>query len=85
MIIYKLEIEIIGDDWEDTEFYFFKSYDEREEFKKKYEKEHTKNGEYIPTISSIHYHNEDTVFERVKDEMTIEQYENLFNCYVDIK
>lgn len=79
MLIYKLEIEIIGNDWERTEYYFFKSYDEREEFKKKYEKEHTKNGEYIPTISSIHYFDEDTVYERIKDEMTISQYEDLFN------
>lgn len=79
MLIYKLEVEITGDDWERTEFYFFKSYDEREEFKKEYEKEHTKNGEYIPTISSINYYDEDTVYEQVKYEMTIGQYEKLFN------
>ena len=79
MLIYKLEVEITGDDWERTEFYFFKSYDEREEFKKKYEKEHTKNGEYIPTISSIHYYNEDNDYENIKSEMTIDQYEDLFN------
>lgn len=74
MLIYKLEIEITGNDWERTEYYFFKSYDEREEFKKKYKK-----GEYIPTISSIHCFDEDTVYERIKDEMTISQYEDLFN------
>ena len=62
MLIYKLEVEITGNDWERTEYYFFKSYDEREEFKKKYKKEHIKNGEYIPTISSIHCFDEDTVF-----------------------
>ena len=83
MLIYKLEVEIIGDDWEDTEFYFFKSYDEREKFKKKYEKEHTKNGECIPTINSIHYFNEDTVYEKIKDEMTISQYEKLFNTKIE--
>lgn len=82
MIIYKLEIEIIGDDWERTEYYFFKSYDEREKFKKVYEKVHTKNGEYVPTISSIHYFDEDTVYEKIKDEITISQYEKLFNCKV---
>lgn len=74
MLIYKLEIEITGNDWERTEYYFFKSYDEREEFKKKYKK-----GEHIPTISSIHCFDEDTVYERIKDEMTISQYEDLFN------
>lgn len=74
MLIYKLEIEITGNDWERTEYYFFKSYDEREEFKKKYKK-----GEHIPTMSSIHCFDEDTVYERIKDEMTISQYEDLFN------
>lgn len=79
MLIYKLEVEITGNDWERTEYYFFKSYDEREEFKKKYKKEHIKNGEYIPTISSIHCFDEDIVYEQIKDEMTISQYEDLFN------
>ena len=79
MLIYKLEVEITGDDWERTEFYFFKSYDEREEFKKEYEKEHTKNGEYIPNIISICYWEKDTVYEKVKDSMTIDQYEELFH------
>ena len=79
MLIYKLEVEITGDDWERTEFYFFKSYDEREEFKNKYKKDHTKNGEYIPNITSICYLEEDNVYENIKSEMTINQYEDLFN------
>lgn len=79
MLIYKLEVEITGDDWERTEFYFFKSYDEREEFKNKYKKDHTKNGEYIPNITSICYWEEDNVYENIKSEMTINQYEDLFN------
>ncbi len=79
MLIYKLEVEITGDDWERTEFYFFKSYDEREEFKNKYKKDHTKNGEYIPNITSICYWEEDNVYENIKSEMTIDQYEDLFN------
>ena len=79
MLIYKLEVEITGDDWERTEFYFFKSYDEREAFKNKYKKDHTKNGEYIPNITSICYWEEDNVYENIKSEMTINQYEDLFN------
>lgn len=79
MLIYKLEVEITGDDWERTEFYFFKSYDEREKFKNKYKKDHTKNGEYIPNITSICYWEEDNVYENIKSEMTINQYEDLFN------
>lgn len=79
MLIYKLEIEITGNDWERTECYFFKSYDEREEFKNKYKKDHTKNGEYIQNITSICYWEEDNVYENIKSEMTIDQYEDLFN------
>lgn len=79
MLIYKLEVNITGDDWERDETYFFKSYDEREEFKKEYKKNYTKDDEYIPTISSICCWDEDTVYERIKDEMTISQYEELFN------
>lgn len=80
MLIYKLEVEITGDDWERTEFYFFKSYDERENFKKKHKEEHhNKNGEYIPNITSIYYWEEDNVYENIKSEMTINQYEDLFN------
>lgn len=79
MLIYKLEIEITGNDWERTEYYFFKSYDEREEFKKKYEKDHTKNGEYVLNISNICYWEEENDYENIKSEMTIDQYEDLFN------
>ena len=36
MIIWKLEIEIIGDDWENTEKYFFKTIKETKAFQEKY-------------------------------------------------
>ena len=80
MIIWKLEINIQGDDWENTENYFFKTKDEAEAFKVQYEKEHTKDdGSYIPNISSIAYYFEENDFNNLKDEMTISDYENLFN------
>lgn len=80
MIIWKLEIEITGDDWENTEKYFFKTIEETKAFQEKYEKEHTKDdGSYIPTISSIEYYFEENDFNNLKDEMTILDYENLFN------
>lgn len=80
MIIWKLEIEITGDDWERTENYFFKTKDEAEVFKEHYEKSNTKDdGSYIPTISSIGYYFEENDFNNLKDEMTILDYENLFN------
>ena len=80
MIIWKLEIEITGDDWENTEKYFFKTIEETKAFQEKYEKGHTKDdGSYIPTISSITYYFEENDFNNLKDEMTILDYENLFN------
>ena len=80
MIVWKLEIEITGDDWENTEKYFFKTIDEAKAFQEKYEKGHTKDdGSYIPTISSIEYYVEENDFNNLKDEMTILDYENLFN------
>lgn len=80
MIIWKLEINIQGDGWENTENYFFKTKDEAEAFKGQYEKEHTKDdGSYIPNISSIAYYFEENDFNNLKDEMTISDYENLFN------
>ena len=80
MIIRKLEIDIQGDDWENTEKYFFKTIEETKAFQEKYEKGHTKDdGSYIPTISSITYYFEENDFNNLKNEMTISDYENLFN------
>lgn len=80
MIIWKLEIDIIGDDWERIENYFFKTQDEAKAFKEHYERTNTKaDGSYIPNISSIAYYFEENDFNNLKDEMTISDYENLFN------
>ena len=80
MIIWKLEIEITGDDWENTEKYFFKTIDEAKAFQEKYEKGHTKDdGSYIPTISSICYYFEENEFNNLKHEMSVTDYEILFN------
>lgn len=80
MIICKLEIDITGDDWERIEKYFFKTEDEAKFFKVEYEKEHTRaDGSYIPTISSIDYYYEENDYNNLKDEMTIADYELLFN------
>lgn len=80
MIIWKLEIDIQGDDWDSTEKYFFKTIDETREFQKEYEKKHTKDdGSYIPTISSICYYYEENDFNNLKNEMTVSDYEELFN------
>ena len=80
MIICKLQIDIFGDDWERTENYFFKTQDEAKAFKEQYERANTKDdGSYIPTICSIDYYFEENDFNNLKNEMTISQYEDLFN------
>lgn len=80
MIIWKLEINIQGDDWEDTGNYFFKTKDEAEAFKTQYDRVNTNpDGSYVPTISSIEYYFEENDFNNLKNEMTILDYENLFN------
>ena len=80
MIICKLQIDIFGDDWENTENYFFKTQDDAEAFKEEYDRVNTKaDGSYIPNIHSIDYYFEENDFNNLKDEMTILDYENLFN------
>lgn len=80
MIICKLQIDIFGDDWENTENYFFKTKAEAEAFKEQYDRINTKpDGSYIPTISSIDYYFEENDFNNLKNEMTIANYENLFD------
>lgn len=80
MIIWKLEIHIQGDDWEDIGNYFFKTKEEAEAFKEQYDRINTKSdGSYIPTISSIDYYFEENDFNNLKNEMTIANYENLFD------
>lgn len=80
MIICKLQIDIFGDDWENTENYFFKTKAEAEAFKEQYERTNTKvDGSYIPTICSIDYYFEENDFNNLKHEMTIADYESLFN------
>lgn len=80
MIIWKLEIDIQGDDWERTEKYFFKTQDDAEAFKEEYDRVNTKaDGSYIPTIRSIDYYFEENDFNNLKNEMTIADYESLFN------
>ena len=80
MIIWKLEIEITGDDWENTEKYFFKTIDEAKAFQEQYDRINTReDGSYIPTISSICYYFEENDFNNFKYEMNIATYQKLFN------
>ena len=74
MIIWKLEIEITGDDWENTEKYFFKTNDEAKAFKEQYEQEHTQEDPHLLTcpvsISPVVHSNYVTVLFAFADEST---------------
>lgn len=83
MIICKLQIDIFGDDWENTENYFFKTKADAEAFKEQYERTNIKaDGSYIPNIHSIDYYFEENDFNNLKNEMTIADYERLFDTTI---
>lgn len=79
MIIYKVEVETIGDDWQTYSNHFFLTYEETQTFIEHYEETHRKDDEYIPTIKSIYYYTDSNDFEKYKHQMSISDYENLFN------
>lgn len=78
MLIYKLEVDVIGDDWKNKEEYLFTSYDERELFKKEYKNQNSRNSIYSNNTEYCFY-DETVSFEEAKNTMTISQYEKLFN------
>lgn len=84
MTIYKLTIETtIEYEYEEIKIRFYLT---KEDMKKDIEKiktRHTnKDGSWIPNISSMRFYEEEVSFEDTKDEMTIAQYEELFNTTI---
>jgi len=84
MTIYKLTIETtIEYEYEEIKIIFYLT---KEDMKKDIEKIKTKHmkkdGSWIPNISSMRFYEEEVSFEDVKDEMTIAQYEKLFNTTI---
>ena len=76
---YKLSVDIIGDDWERDEKFFFKSIEEAEEFKNDYDSDNrNQDGEYIPTISSIYYDIEPVTFEAMLYEISAKELASMF-------
>ena len=81
MTLYILDIQItIEYEFDERETHFFLTPEDRDSYRESYLKGHTReDGKYIPNINSIDFYEREHDFEDVKDEMTIEQFEELFN------
>ena len=84
MTIYQLQIGVIGFEWDRLYHHFFKTAQERENFKEQYEKDNTgEDGEYIPNVQAIYYSYSNKDFKSLKNTMTIAQYEQLFDTDIE--
>lgn len=81
MIYYRLGIhKQIEYECTKEEVHFFKTAQEAEDFKNEYDEDHKKeDGTYIPNIDFIEYDIDEIFYERMKEEITVSQFERMFN------
>lgn len=83
MNVYKLTIEeTIEYEYSATTIGYYLTKDEVTAAIAEYKKSNTKDGKWIPNISSVNFDEEEISFDDAKSEMTIEQFEDLFDTYV---
>lgn len=83
MNIYKLTIdEYIEHEFKNTIICFYRTKEEMEHDHDLYKLKHTRDGKWIPNITSVDFDFEELDFDDAKDEMTITQFEELFDTYV---
>ena len=83
MYIYKLTIEqTIEYEYETTTVNFYLTEEEMKRDRANIEISNKKDGKWIPNITSIYFNEEKISFEEAKNEMTIAQYEELFNTKI---
>lgn len=83
MNIYKLTIdEYIEYEFKNTTVCFYRTKEEMETTRDRYRLEHIRDGKWIPNISSINFTEEEISFDDAKCDMTIDQFEDLFDIYV---
>lgn len=83
MDVYKLTIEeTIEYEYSATTIGYYLTKDEVTEAIAEYKKSHTKDGKWIPNVSSVNFDDKEISFDDAKCDMTIEQFENLFDTYV---
>ena len=84
MTIYILRIKtLIEYEFEECENFYFLSAEARAQFREEYIIQHTRDGKWIPNINSIDFEEDEGDLSYVKDEMTLEQFEALFEVEVD--
>ena len=83
MNVYKLTIEeTIEYEYSATTIGYYLTKDEVTAAIAEYKKSHTKDGKWVPNISSVNFDEKKISFDDAKSEMTIEQFEDLFDTYV---
>lgn len=67
-------------EYEHEEVHFFKTKQEAENYKNEYDEYHKKeDGSYIPNIDFIDYDIDEVSYEKMKEEITVSQFERMFN------
>ena len=83
MNVYKLTIEeTIEYEHSATTICYYLTKDEVAAAIAEYKKSHTKDGKWIPNISSVIFDEKEISFDDAKSDMTVEQFEDLFDTYV---
>ena len=81
MNYYRLGIYMqIEYEYMENEIYFFRTAQEAEDFKNEYDGNHKrKDGSYTPNINFIEYDIDEVSYEEMKEEITVSQFEKMFN------
>lgn len=79
--IYRLRIEqIIEYEYEHVWYKFYLTEEDMKKDREQIEKSNKRpDGSWIPNITSMYFEEDETTFEDAKNEMTISQFEELFN------
>ena len=81
MKYYRLGIYMqIEYEYTQEETHFFRTEQEAKDFKNAYDKDHKReDGSYIPNIDFIDYDIDEVSYEQMKREITVSQFERMFN------
>lgn len=83
MNVCKLTVtKFIEYEYEQVEVHFYRTKDEMEQDRLAIEASNKRDGKWIPNITSVDFDFEEIDFEDAKDEMTIAQFEDLFDTVV---
>jgi hypothetical protein len=83
MNLYKMTVtQFIEHEYEIVNKYFYRTESEMQHDKFEIERIYKRDGKWIPNITSVDFDFEEIDFEDAKDEMTIAQFEDLFDTVV---